>query len=214
MELDGRPYWFALVPNDARPLTDYFGAGELVVPAGSVLDIRCAAFVSPDVLRDLGNVVSATIVIRQDHARGPLLHTSTVAAEAFDDTLTLDEWRARGGEHFRFLISGEETNWAIRAKWRGVLWIEIGLDTDEGKASVRTGKGLCQASGLDTAGESGVTADVYRNAAQSDARFVKMSQTDGVGGPPLLVDSENGPVIPAEFLNIGESNIFDGGWFP
>lgn len=185
-QLDGRPYWFALVPNDARPCTDAFGAGDLLIPQGSRMELRFAAFFDPETLRDLANVESAKLVIRQDDARGRLLVTKTIGSDEMNPALTLDEWRERQGQHFTIVLEAEETNWPMVAKWQGKLWWEIALTTTGGQQLARWGAGRCQRSGISTAGESGVTGDDFYNQVQSNARFAPIALV----GDVAAVESE------------------------
>jgi|GEM_PF-4145244 hypothetical protein len=198
MIVDGRAYWFEVFPNNPDAAEDAFGAGPLIVPQGSRMELRFAAFLASKTLRDIANFESAKFVVRKDDATGQLLATKTIAAEEMNADLTLTQWKAREAQHFTIVLAAEETNWRIVAKWRGKLWWELAITTTGGQSLACWGVGECRPSGISTAGESGVTGDDFYNATQSDARYAlaaDLFDQDGIRSdllPPLTLDYDEG----------------------
>jgi hypothetical protein len=127
-----------------------------------------------DLITDLGNITSATIVMRKDNAGGTYLLQKTVDIADFDNTgLTHAEWLADTSQHFSWELTADETNQTMpTGKLELAVYIAIQWDrTSGGPVLMGSTIGKIFEDGLGTAGTPEATDPTYYTAAQTDARY-------------------------------------------
>jgi len=146
---------------------------------GNRIVIRCALFDGGNgegqFIDDIANIVSATLIIRANNAAGAVLFTQTVEAAEMNDALTFAQWQANTGWHFQFVLDTTDSNFAA-----GKIYYAIAVaTTDAGDITVATGTGDHLEDGIGDPGEPDTPDYVSWSKAESDARYLRISQELG-----------------------------------
>lgn len=129
MQLAGTTIRVACNQASRTDFVNALGSQAPLIPRAGSVRMPCAVFAddpskAANLVTDLGNIVTANLVIRRTNAAGAVLIEKVVPAADFTPGLTFDQWQARTAAHFTFDLSPTDTNLSD-----GQLWIAIGVST-------------------------------------------------------------------------------------
>lgn len=126
-----------------------------IIWRGNGVALRCAVFrgdpaQDANLIKDLDNLSSATLVVRKTSAAGEVIITKTVLAAAFNDQLTLATWQARTAHHFEFVLTHADTNQPpVGTTGKLPIYFAVQIQTTEGtQVTIATGTGDIREDGI------------------------------------------------------------------